>query len=1013
TIVFSGVTTVTLTSAELLIDKNLTINGGTNGVTVTRSSATQFRIFHIDVGVTASMSKLTITGGNPGSNQAGGVQNSGTLTMTDCAITGNTSIQGSGIQNDNSLTMTNCTISGNTSTGSPGTGGGLVSFGTTNNLTNCTISGNTASNDGGGIYIGGGTLSLTNCTVTNNNSGGSGDGMFLVGSGHVFKNSIVAANPGFNIVILSGGSISSTSANNLIGNTGTGGISNGVNGNIVTASSPLLGALGSNGGYVQTHALLPGSLAINAGTNTGAPSTDPRGIARPQQSTVDIGAYESRGFTMALSSGNNQSTQINTNFPNPLIVTVVSASSEPVDGGRVTFTGPNTGAGLSIVSTSVSIASGAATTGTISANGTGGSYTVSATAGGVSTGVNFSLTNTCTNPSISIPPANQTVCAGSTASFSVTATGTALTYQWQKNSTNISGATSSSYTTPVTTLADSGAVYTVIVSGACGTPVTSSNATLTVNGATITTQPVSQVICDGASATLSVTATGTNLSYQWRKGGSPISGATSSSYTIPAFGAANADSYDVVVTSTGCASVTSSAASLSLLGVTTMTNLMPLWGGRLNGTLFEVGTNGAPSTEGPGYAFDGTFSKSLIRYTANAGYVITPASCDPAGKIINQFRIYTANDFSDRDPASYAFYGTNATISGNGPFDATQFTLISSGSLALPSGRNTSTLDDANSQLVSFANTTTYKSFMLIFPTVKNAGAVLSTQIGEIKFYPENYQPTLNTTAASMTQGQSSTGTLIGAATSGTSQAANTLTVEVSSDGTNFSSTATLNGVTISNVAVAANGNVTANLMATCAATNANFTVRITNDQSQSITATLTVNVTAATPPTTAAAGSDQLLCATAPATLAANTPSVGTGAWSIVSGPSLLTSQLTSLTSPTPIFTPAGGVGTYTLRWTITGVCATSTDDVVLTYNANPTVANAGPDQTVCATSVTLAGNLSTVGTGAWSIISGAGGTITTPSSPTSGFTGVAGTTYTLRWTISNSPCTASTDDV
>ncbi|MFN0037355.1 MAG: hypothetical protein ACKVUS_20035, partial [Saprospiraceae bacterium] len=76
-IVFSvAVTTVTLTSGELLIDKDLTINGGTNGVTITRSGGTQFRIFNISTG-TVSMNKLTISNGNPGSGQAGGIQNNG------------------------------------------------------------------------------------------------------------------------------------------------------------------------------------------------------------------------------------------------------------------------------------------------------------------------------------------------------------------------------------------------------------------------------------------------------------------------------------------------------------------------------------------------------------------------------------------------------------------------------------------------------------------------------------------------------------------------------------------------------------------------------------------------------------------------------------------------------------------------------------------------------------------------------------------------------------------------
>jgi hypothetical protein len=87
-------------------------------------------------------------------------------------------------------------------------------------------------------------------------------------------------------------------------------------------------------------------------------------------------------------------------------------------------------------------------------------------------------------PSITSQPANATVTAGQPATFSVTATGTApLTYQWQKNSSNISGASSSSYTTPAPTSADNGSKFDVIVSNSAGT-VTSSVASLTVNPAT-------------------------------------------------------------------------------------------------------------------------------------------------------------------------------------------------------------------------------------------------------------------------------------------------------------------------------------------------------------------------------------------------------------------------------------------------------------------------------------------------------------------------------------------------
>ncbi len=77
------------------------------------------------------------------------------------------------------------------------------------------------------------------------------------------------------------------------------------------------------------------------------------------------------------------------------------------------------------------------------------------------------------------------------------------------------------------------------------------------------------------------------------------------------------------------------------------------------------------------------------------------------------------------------------------------------------------------------------------------------------------------------------------------------------------------------------------------------------------------------------------------------------------------------------------------------------------------PTTANAGLDQSICGLSATLAANTALSGTGNWSIVSGTGGSFSAASSPVSSFTGTAGTTYVLRWSITNSPCTVSTDDV
>src|SRR5204862_8363192 len=122
-------------------------------------------------------------------------------------------------------------------------------------------------------------------------------------------------------------------------------------------------------------------------------------------------------------------------------------------------------------------------------------------------------------PAITTQPASQMVVAGQTATFTVTATGTApLSYQWQKNGTAIGAATAASYTTPATTASDDGDQFTVVVSNAAGS-VTSSAARLPVvaafGPALITSQPASQTVTAGQTATFTVTATGTApLSYQ-------------------------------------------------------------------------------------------------------------------------------------------------------------------------------------------------------------------------------------------------------------------------------------------------------------------------------------------------------------------------------------------------------------------------------------------------------------------------------------------------------------------
>ncbi|MCX8517134.1 MAG: immunoglobulin domain-containing protein [Rhodoferax sp.] len=193
-------------------------------------------------------------------------------------------------------------------------------------------------------------------------------------------------------------------------------------------------------------------------------------------------------------------------------------------------------------------------------------------AGGYTGGV---ASNSYEKPAITTPPTHQSVVIGNTATFTVVATGSAtLAYQWKKNGTDISGATSSTYTTPATSSADNGATFSVSASNSAGT-VTSSSATLAVTAApaapaapvapVISTQPVHQSVVAGQSATFTVLASDSaTTSYQWKKNGTNISAATSNTYTTPATSNADNDAVFTVVLGNSAGTVTSSEAKLTV-----------------------------------------------------------------------------------------------------------------------------------------------------------------------------------------------------------------------------------------------------------------------------------------------------------------------------------------------------------------------------------------------------------------------------------------------------------------
>jgi hypothetical protein len=164
-------------------------------------------------------------------------------------------------------------------------------------------------------------------------------------------------------------------------------------------------------------------------------------------------------------------------------------------------------------------------------------------------------------PVITLQPIEQIVSTGQSVTFRVGVSGSGVTYRWLKNGLPIPDATGASHTLASPQLADEG-VYSVRVAGAGGS-VDSQTVQLTVMSVdpgpiTITARPLSLALNAGQSATFSVTAAGSGLTYQWLKNGAVIAGATGAAYSIPAVGAADAGTYTVRLTA-GSATETPSA----------------------------------------------------------------------------------------------------------------------------------------------------------------------------------------------------------------------------------------------------------------------------------------------------------------------------------------------------------------------------------------------------------------------------------------------------------------------
>jgi cell division septation protein DedD len=281
----SGV--IPLTSGELLVDKSVTINGaGSDVLAVDANMASRvFRTFFS--GETVAISGFTIRNGHAG-NAGGGIDNEigATLTIINCALIGNAAGLGGGTFNGGMLAIANTTISGNTAANG---GAAYNSGGGTLTITNSTVSGNSASPGGGVFNIG--VFTINYSTLSGNSSGSSGGGILNTQTLEIGNTVLKAGDSGANISNL-GGTVTSFGYN-LCSDDG-GGFLTGIGDQINT--DPLLGPLQDNGGPTFTHALLPGSPAIDAGDPNFIPPPffDQRGpgFSRVRNGRIDVGSFE-------------------------------------------------------------------------------------------------------------------------------------------------------------------------------------------------------------------------------------------------------------------------------------------------------------------------------------------------------------------------------------------------------------------------------------------------------------------------------------------------------------------------------------------------------------------------------------------------------------------------------------------------------------------------------------------------------------------------------------------------
>ncbi len=484
-------------------------------------------------------------GGNGGNGGAGGVgyggaiyNNLGTLRLTNCVFSGNTVSGGSGGSAGIGGAGPFAGSAGLGSAGAPGSGAAVYSA---QNLTanNCTFSLNAAQS---GSSAAGGTASSGNGVNGPSGASSFGGGICLAGIG-ALTNCTFATN-----IVIGGnggdGGDASAMGGIVSGNGGNGG--NGLGGGLYNSGNVVVvnctfsgcGAIGGTNGY-------GGGVAF-PGTD-GAPGVGHGG---------DIAQQGSSTFVLRNSI---------------LAATYAAANAYDTSAGRITDGGYNISSDGSLNLTGTSLKNTDPKLGPLAANG-GPTPTLALLPtspalnkipkasspaidqrgiprpqpqGGSSDIGAYELV---TRPAILAQPQSQTNIINTSVTFTVSAFGGTLSYQWRFNAEDVADATNTSYTIDSVGTADAGD-YDVVITNSFGS-VTSTGASLTVlEPPEITTQPTDLSVFQGSNATFSVVATGLEpLYYQWQFNGTNISAATDTSYEIISAQLSNAGSYTVVIT---------------------------------------------------------------------------------------------------------------------------------------------------------------------------------------------------------------------------------------------------------------------------------------------------------------------------------------------------------------------------------------------------------------------------------------------------------------------------------